>query len=360
MSSKFSNGRYAAIFLTLSVAPCFGLAQSSIRYLAESASNRGVLTTDYWATQKLDLSPSKVIGYSDVSIRADWAIKEQGMYIERRRTQTFVGDANALLLAAADNLNTQSQKSGRYPINAKLQQFEWDAMGLTFQGKSDGYDSVSWQFEPKLAKLRQFKSGDGDGVLAIAPNNSTLNGVIHRESSSSYGYLTNSRPLDMGYGATADAKVRFDLKPWALTLDVKNIWSRFDVSGAYVNDRSYQVVQSAGEIKFSQTPSISGTYGQESRIYHVPTIYKLGLSNDSPLSYGGGVLGFDGQHMPWAHVGYQTGPNHFEATTYAFDNLAISYKRDHLFIKGLSVGVVLLTGLGGKPALQLQTVIYDF
>jgi hypothetical protein len=361
MTSKLSNGRYAAIFLTLSLSPCFVLAQSSIRFLAESASNRGVLTTDYWKSEQIDAKPAHVIGYSDVSMRGSWLYKEQSLFVERRRTQTYVGGTNALMLAAADNLNTKSQPSGQYPISAKLKQFEWDALGLKLQGKSEFYDGVSWQLEPKLAKLRQFKTGSGEGTLTVAPDNSSLNGSIHRESSSSYGYLINSRPLDMGYGASADAAVKLDLQQaLSLTVDVKNIWSRFDVPGAYVNDRSYQVVQNAGEIKFSQTPSISGTYGQQGHLYRVPTIYKVGLSKDAPLSYGGGVIGFDGQQMTWAHVGYQTGLNHFDVTTYAFDNLAVSFRRDNLFVKGVSVGVVLLSGLSGKPTLQLQTAIYDF
>jgi hypothetical protein len=361
MTSKLSNGRYAAIFLTLSLSSCFVLAQSSIRFSAESASNRGVLTTDYWKSEKIDALPAHVIGYSDVSMRGSWEYKEQSLFVERRRTQTYVGGANALMLAAADNLDTKSQTSGQYPITAKLKQFEWDALGLTLKGQSDSYQGVRWQLEPKLAKLRQFKTGTGEGALTVAPDNSSLNGTIHRESSSSYGYLINSRPLDMGYGASADASVMFDLQQaFSLTLDVKNIWSRFKVPGAYVNDRSYQVVQSAGEIKFSQTPSISGIYGQQGNVYRVPTIYKLGLSNNAPFSYGGGVIGFEGQHMSWAHVGYQTGLNHFDLTTYAFDNLAVSYRRDDLFIKGMSVGVVFLSGLSGKPTLQLQTVIYNF
>jgi hypothetical protein len=361
MTSKLSNGRYAAIFLTLSLSSSFALAQSSIRLSAESASNHGVLTTDYWASQKIDQQPAHVMGYSDVSVRGSWTINEQSMFVERRRTQTYVGGANALMLAAADNLDTKSQPSGQYPISAKLKQFEWDALGLTFKSKSNFYEGLSWQLEPKLAKLRQFKTGSGEGVLNVAPDNSALNGTIHRESNSSYGYLMNARPLDMGYGASADAAVKLDLQQaLSLTLDVKNIWSRFDVPGAYVNDRSYQVVQTAGEIKFSQTPSISGTYGQQGHLYRVPTIYKVGLSKDAPLSYGGGVIGFDGQQMTWAHVGYQTGLNHFDVTTYAFDNLAVSYRRDNLFVKGVSVGVVLLSGLSGKPTLQLQTAIYDF
>lgn len=361
MTSKLSNGRYAAIFLTLSLAPCFVLAQSSIRFSAESASNRGVLTTDYWRTEKLETTPEHVVGYSDVSLRGSWVYQEHSLFVERRRTQTYVGDANALMLAAADNINTKSQPSAQYPISAKLNQYEWDALGLTLKGISPFYDGVSWQFEPKLAKLRQFKTGTGEGTLTVAPDNSSLNGSIHRESSSPYGYLINSRPLDMGYGASADASVKLDLQQaMFLTLDVKNIWSHFDVPGAYVNDRSYQVVQTAGEIKFSQTPSISGTYGQQAHVYRVPTIYKLGLSKDAPLSYGGGVIGFGGQQMTWAYVGYQTGLNRFDVTTYAFDNLAVSYRRDNLFVKGVSVGVVLLSGLSGKPTLQLQTAIYNF
>jgi len=245
------------------------------------------------------------------------------------------------------------------PVN--IQRFEWDSFGLSLKGKSDSYEGISWKLEPKIAKLIAFKSGVGDAVLAMGATTNTLNGTLHRESNSSYGYLANPAQLDMGYGASADAYLKIDLQPaMTLAFDVKNIGSRFIVHGAHVNDRSYQVVQSAGEIKFSQVPSISGTYGQKKIDYRLPIFYKVGLSKDGPLSFGAGVIGFDSEKMGWVRIGFRTGLNQVDVTSYAFNNLEVTFRRDNFFVKGLSVGFVLLTGFSGKPRLQLQTVIYDF
>jgi hypothetical protein len=360
MTKILLNGRNAAIFLIISLTPCLGLAQSSLRYQTESASNHGILTNDYWAAQRLSSQAFSVIGYLDVSIRSDWAIQEQPVFIERRRVQTFTGNSNALMLAAVDKLDIKTLATNQYPIRAKLDQFEWDALGVAFAGKNNLIEGFSWQLEPKLAKLKQFKSGDGEGTLSIKSDNSSLNGSLHRESNASYGPLLQSKPLEMGYGTSADAMAQLNFQSWVLRLNVKNIWSKFDASGAYASDRSYQVLQSAGDIKFSQIPSVTGVYGQQDRTYKVPAIYKIGLLNEAPFSYGGGVIGFDGQQMTWAQVGYQIGANRFGATTYAFENLAIDYRRDDLFIKGLSVGLIFQTGLSAKPSLQVQTIIYDF
>ena len=361
MSLKHSNGCYAAIFLILSFSSCLSMAQPLFSYSAISASNHGVLTKDFWASQKVDVKPATAISFKDVSLRSSWPVKEQVMFVERNILQTYVGGVNALSLAATDSFNTKSQVSGQYPIGVKIQQFEWDALGLSLKGKNDFLQDFSWKVEPKVAKLRQFKSGSGEALLNIEPNNSSLNGTLHRESSSSYGYLINPSQFDIGYGVSADIFFKLDLGPAvSLTLDVKNLWSHFSVRGAFVSDRKYQIVQTEGEIKFSNVPSISGTYGQINNSYRVPIIYQLGLSKDAQLSYGAGVLGFDREHMLWAKVGYKTGLNHFDLTTYAFDNFAVSYRRDDLFTKGLSVGFVLLSGFSGKPTLHLQTVIYDF
>jgi len=361
MSLLLSNGCSAAIFLILSFSSCLSLAQPSLSYSAVSASNHGVLTKDFWASQKIDVRPANVIAFNEATLRGSWPVKEQAMFFERKILQTYAGGMNALSLASTDSFNTKSQAPGQYPISVKIQQFEWDALGLSVKGKNDFLEDLSWRIEPKVAKLRQFKSGNGDALFNIEPNNSSLNGTLHRESSSPYGYLINPSQLDMGYGFSADVFFKLDLKPAvSLTLDVKNLWSHFSVLGAFVSDRKYQVVQTEGEIKFSNVPSVSGTYGQTSKDYRVPIIYKLGLSKDEQLSYGAGVLGFNSEHMLWAKVGYKTGLNNFEVHTYAFDNLALSYRRDDLFVKGLSVGFVLLSGFSGKPTLHLQTVIYDF
>lgn len=330
-------------------------------YSSQSFSDRGVLTKGYWAAQEISLSPTKTIGYSDVNLRASWPVKDQSMFVERSLVQTYVGGSNALSLAARDSFDTNSQASGQYPINVNIQRFEWDSLGFSVKGKSDSYEGISWKLEPKIVTLRAFKSGNGDAVLAIGSNINTLNGTLHRESNSSYGYIVNPAQLDMGYGVSADAFLKIDLQPaTTLAFDVRNIGSRFIVHGAHANDRSYQVVQSAGEIKFSQLPSISGTYGQKNNDYRVPTFYKIGLSKDGPLSLGAGVIGFDSEKVGWVRIGYRTGLNNFDVTTYAFNNLEVTFRRDNLFVKGLSVGLVFLTGFSGKPKLQLQTVIYDF
>ena len=330
-------------------------------YSSQSFSNHGILTKGYWATQEIELRPTNTTGYNDVNLRASWPVKDLSMFVERSLVQTYVGGSNALSLAASDSFDTNSQASGQYPINLNIQRFEWDSLGFSVKGKSDSYEGISWKLEPKIVTLRAFKSGNGDAILAIGSNINTLNGTLHRESNSSYGYLVNPAQLDMGYGASADAFLKIDLQP-AITLafDVKNIGSRFIVHGAHENDRSYQVVQSAGQIIFSQVPSISGTYGQKKIDYRLPIFYKVGLSKDGPLSYGAGVIGFDSEKMGWARIGFRTGLNQVDVTSYAFNNLEVTFRRDNFFVKGLSVGFVFLTGFSGKPKLQLQTAIYDF
>lgn len=358
MLKQLQNGRLAAIFFILCISVPTTQAQS-ISLQTQAISNKGILTDDYWRGQPFETTSRKVIGYIDTSLKADWVMRDRTYFVERRKVQTFVGNTNALSMAANDELNTSDLATGNYPIKAELRQFQWDAVGTRLQGQLQN-ERTTWSVEPKFAKLRSFKSGEGAADLTIGATQSELTGQVHRQSGQSYGPLTNSKTMDMGYGASVDAALVSKFEGLHFEATMQNVFSYFQVTSGYFSDRSYQVIKGQDGIKFSQTPSITGAYGQRNLTYHVPRIYRLGLSSQQDQGLSGGVLGVDTHAMPWLGWTQPFGQQMLQATTYGFDNLTLAYRYHNIMASGLSAGLSLSSGLKGKPYAQIQFIKLNF
>jgi hypothetical protein len=139
--------------------------------------------------------------------------------------------------------------------------------------------------------------------------------------------------------------------------------SRISSSGAYFNERTYQISTQSGNLVFSKTPSLTGTYGQENRILHLPRIIKSTVSqenSDSNWSKHFGVISLEDGHIPWAGVGYTQGNSAIKIATYALNNIFVSYEKRNFLIANLGFEITIGTALQGKNQITLTSLQYIF
>lgn len=356
MTSLFSNGRNAAIFC-LHIGLVGHAYALKIGVESDVVTNKGVLTNDYWKNQQPKTNPSRVVGYSDVRLFSEWEINDRPFFLEKRKLQTFVGNTNSLSMAAQEKVSTQILPPGKYGIDAKLNSYEWNGVGARFISK--GLAGFNWQLSPKVVQLKNFKKGAGIGELEVSASDGNLTGTLERESSRAYGPLLHEQPVSSTLGFLLDASFATFWSGVNLEGEISNAYSYLRVDQAHFSERSYQVVESSGEIQFSKTPSLTGRYGQRDRLYRIPQIAKLSISKDNNESYRGGVLSMDGYAMPWLGVRLAKGGQVIEVDTYAFENLTLKYQIKNFVIRKLTLGVSVSSGLHAKPQVRLQLLTVD-
>jgi hypothetical protein len=361
MSNKYvSNGRFAAIFFA-SFSCISAVAADEIYWQLDSAINRGLLADNYWQSQTMKQSSPKVLAYLDSQIGVSTDVAGQKIFVERRKISTLSTNTNSLLAASNPERSLEGQSYGVFPLKASLQKYEFDAVGLVFEGAIAR--QLTWSVSPKALRLNSVSTGEGQGELVVTPNSQHLSGNLTRHGMSSYGFTSDPQSTQVGLGGSLDGQLRWKSPAVQVDLDAINLVSRIPASGLFYNQRSYQVSTQSGDLVFNNIPSLTGTYGQMDPTLKLPRIIKSTLRHQemqSNWSQSVGVINFQGSSIPWGGIGYKRGDASIQAKTYVLNNLFISYEQSHFLVSNLVFELTLGTAFQGKPQVALTTLKYVF
>lgn len=354
------NGRIAAIFFTLYSCTSLGIA-GEIYWQLDSAINRGLLTDNYWQSQRLSQSSPKVLAYSDSQIGVLTEVAGQKIFLERRKISTLSTNTNSLLAASNPDRSLDGQNYGIFPLKASLKKYEFDAVGLVFEGAIA--PQLSWSISPKALRLNSFTTGEGQGELAVTTNSQHLSGNLSRQGMFSFGFTTDPQSTQVGVGGIIDLQLRWKSQSFQVDLNAVTLASRIPTSGMYYNQRSYQVSTQSGNLVFSNIPSLTGTYGQMDPTLKLPRIIKSTLSHQeihSNWSEYAGVITLEDGSIPWGGIGYKKGDSSAQVKTFALNNLFLTYEKTNFLVSNLGLELTIGSAFKGKTQVALTALRYKF
>ena len=337
-------------------------SSTEIFYESNTGINRGLLSDSYWKSRSLDETPSKVLSYLDVKLRATSKIDNLEIFVERAKVATLITNTNALYAAATSSQTLETTKSGSYSLSGKVNSYGFDAVGLTFANDGEGKD-ITWSISPKVVRLNSLTTGSGVGQLEVGTNSQRLTGTVDRQGLTSYGFLTNVDSQQIGIGTTVDAHLGYNIQSNKFELDVINLASKIPVNGMFHSERSYQVNTLNGELIFGSVPSMTGTYGQENKNLRLPQIFKASWSTnqtESNWSERLGVIAFDSEKIIFGELGYKYGDSSLMLKTYELQNLFLSYSKRNFLFNNLAVDVTIGSAFQAKSQLLLTGLRYSF
>ena len=355
---KLNYGRLAPIFLGL-----FHLSAQAheIRIQSESISNRGFMTNGYWQAQNLSIRDTPVIGYADQYLRAQAQVGVYGLFIEKRATASFVGNNNALVLAANNNASLDTSVQGKIDIKAQFKSFEFDALGLQMSSAPD--QNFRWSVSPKLISLNKFTSGSGSGNYTNQGGNQTLNGDTFQEGMASYGFKRDTYAMSLSQGISVDAAIEGDVGPSQWSVKATNLYSDIPAKGIYFSNDKYQVSKTGDRFNFLQNAPVTGTYGQIDKSFTLPQIirstYKY-QDNNSNWSGKIGTLSIEGQTFPWIGFGYKVGRVNTEVNAYDFQLLQLGLEAKNLIISGFDIKLTFTSTFLGQSNTALSILKYSY
>jgi hypothetical protein len=353
-------GRAAPVFFLL-LAVCGQAIADEVRFHSESVSNRGSMTNGFWQAQKLSTQNLPVIGYADQYIRGQAAMGVFGLFIEKRKTASFVGDSNALVLAANNNLPLDISQDGKFDINGQFKSFEFDAFGLQLNVVSN--PKFRWSISPKLISLTKFTSGSGSGTFTNQGGIQTLNGDTFQDGMSSYGFKRNTYDTTLNQGFTLDTAIELNFGPSQWSVQATNLYSEIPVSGIFFSNEKYQVRKIGDRFIFLQNAPVIGTYGQNNKTLTLPRIirstYIFQLDQSRWLGKLGGVT-IEGRTIPWFGVGYQKGSINFEMNAYDLEVVQWVINTKNLLIPGFDVQFSISVAPKDQVHAAFTSISYSF
>ncbi len=359
--NQFSNsnfGRLAPIFLGL-----FHLSVQAheIRIQSESISNRGFMTNGYWQAQNLSTRDTPVIGYADQYLRAQAQVGVYGLFIEKRATASFVGNSNALVLAANNNASLDTSVQGKIDIKAQFKSFEFDALGL--QMSSAPEQSLRWSVSPKLISLNKFTSGSGSGTYTNLGGNQTLNGDTFQEGMVSYGFKRDTYAMTLSQGFSVDVAIEGDVGPSLWSVQATNLYSDIPAKGIYFSNDKYQVSKTGDRFNFLQNAPVTGTYGQTDKSFTLPQIIRSTYQFQPQQSRWSAKLGgitIEGQTIPWVGVAYQKGSIKLEMNAYDLEVVQWVLQAKNLILPGFDLKFSLSVVPQGQTQSAFTSISYSF
>jgi len=362
MRMKFRN----RILLCITAAADLLFSQYSfsgeIFYESNTGINRGLLSDSYWKSRSLDETPSKVLSYLDVKLRATSKIDNLEIFVERAKVATLITNTNALYAAATSSQTLETTKSGSYSLSGKVNSYGFDAVGLTFANDGEGKD-ITWSISPKVVRLNSLTTGSGVGQLDVGANSQRLTGNLDRQGLTSYGFLTNVDSQQIGIGTTVDAHLSYNIQSNKFELDVINLASKIPVNGMFHSERSYQVNTLNGELIFGSVPSMTGTYGQVNKNLRLPQIIKVSWSSlpiESNWSKKVGAISFDYEKIIFGELGYKYGEHSVKLKTYELQNLFLNYSKSKFLLNQLSADLTLGSAFHGKSQMIITGLRYTY
>ena len=351
-------GRLAPFFLGL-----FYLSAQAheIRIQSESVSNRGFMTNGYWQAQNLSIRDTPVIGYADQYLRAQAQVGVYGLFIEKRATASFVGNSNALVLAATNNASFDATAQGKFNIKAQFKSFEFDALGLQLSSAPD--QNIRWSLSPKLISLNKFTSGSGSGTYTNQGGNQTLNGDTFQEGMASYGFKRDAYATTLSQGFSVDAAIEGNVGPSLWSVQATNLYSDIPAKGIYFSNDKYQVSKTGDRFNFSQNAPVTGTYGQTDKSFTLPQIIRSTYQFQPQQSRWSGKLGgitIEGQTIPWAGVGYQQGSIKLEMNAYDLEVVQWVLQAKNLIRPGFDLKFSVSVVPQGQTQSAFTNMSYSF
>jgi len=321
-----------------------------------------LISEDYWRSKKVNNSSNSVLSYSDSKFGAVAKVGDFQLFVERRKTATLSANQNALIASAnADNVLDASNQ-GKFSFHANVKSFDYDALGIVFKNNFSKSNS-SWELAPKLVQIKGFKTGTGSGDIDIQNNSKNLTGYTKIIQSKPYGYFFNQKETDLGYGFSLDGKLNWKVNSIDLSFEGLNILSGINSSNIYFNNRNYSILSQSGNLLFSQTPSLSGEYGQINKELKLPRILKAQIAHqtlDSNWTQKLGIVNIEGGSIPWASLSYSFIDSRLEARTNNAKNLFLTYSQSNIFKQNLSFEISLGTSFTGINQLAIANLAYAF
>jgi len=333
-----------------------------IYYESTSGINRGLLSESYWRSRSLQGSSANVLGYSDIKLGATAKIGNIEFVVEREEVAILSSNENSLFAAVTSKQAFNNSSTGIYPLTAKVNSYEYDALGIMLRNSTESND-INLVLIPKLLSLNSFKAGTGFGQLEVGTTSQRLTGSLSRQGLSSYGFLTNPNNLQIGTGGTLDAKLSYELKQNKFEIAIQNLMSKIPVNGYFNSDRSYQVTTQNGGLVFSTVPSLTGNYGQLNKSLKLPKILKTSWTSQPAQSNWAeklGVISFEDGKIIWGEVDYKYGNSSIQVKTYELQNIFLTLVMNNLILNNLSLEVTVGSAFHAKNQLLITGLHYSF
>ena len=351
----------AVLFFLLPSMPCLA---AELTFSNESHFSWGMPMPSYWAAHPLNPGPSdKVWGVADKAHKAQQTIRDSNFsyFVERRKQSVLTSNQTTLTLAALNRVPT-SLYPGEYPLNAHVENYQFDALGFNYHGQllSTG---VSFMLSPKVINLHNLSYGDGEGNLATSNNTGLLIGTLDRYSLQSYGFDSKPKPLHIHTGFSSDLALEKAIDRYHLNLTILNAFSRISVENYYYSNRLYRVNTLNNELVFSDTPSLTGFYGQTTRTLQLPRIFQFQVQENSQVSGFSPMLGaqaYNAMVSPWLGVKYQSNLANLKIKTSDGANFHLNSEFKNVFLKDLTVVFSMYVGQYKKSDFLISNINYKF
>lgn len=352
----------AVLFFLLPHSPCLAV---DLTYSNEVYFSQGMPMPSYWAAHPLSANQSeKVWGRADKIYKAQQPIRDTNIdyFVERREQRVLTSNQTTLTLAALNRIPADFAV-GSYPLNANVENYHFDTFGFNYHGLIPS-SGVTFTISPKLVNLYNFNYGIGEGELQINnKNEGLLIGTLDRYSISSYGFDPKPNPLKIHTGFSSDIEVEKSTDQYRLNLIILNAFSRISVDNYFYNKRLYQVNTLNNELVFSDTPSLTGFYGQTTRTLHLPRIFQFQAqenSNIQGLSPMIGAQAYNSMVSPWLGVKYQSDILNFKLKTSDGANFYINSEFKNVFLKNLTAVFSMYISQYRKSEFLISNLTYKY
>jgi hypothetical protein len=291
----------------------------------------------------------------DARVRAALDVAEQNFWIEHRLLGVYHGNSNVLVLAARPEIPVKSVQTSSFPLEGIVRTFEFDALGATLKHQLS--PSLTVSLSPQLLFLSSYAETNGQGRLITTQSSADAVGQFNRYGMRSYGFAIQEQAIRFDPGWTVDLQTHFAGEYLKFDLSVENLASEIYSEGLYYSFRDYSVHTENGALNLSQTPSVSGRYGQQRSKLSLPRLTELDIA---PAGWHGlsiGLFGVENDFVPL--VSYRADGLVPGAIVQMMgqDNWRLTYSVEWLKTKG-SVSVTWAPGLA--PIWQVNAVSLNF
>ncbi len=357
----FLNRFLAVLFFLSTNTSSFAL---DLTYSNEVYFSKGMPTPSYWASHPLIADKSeKVWGTAEKIYKAQQAIENSHFeyFIERRKQSVLTSNQTSLTLAALHRIPS-NLALGNYPLTAIVENYQMDAIGFNYHGQLFS-DRISFTLSPKLINLYNFNESRGDGELDLGSNSGLLIGGLDRYALESFGFDLHPRPLNIDTGFSMDIGMDKYTEQYHFQLMILNAFSRVSVQNQYYSNRLYRVNTLNNELVFSDTPSLTGLYGQTTRTLHLPRIFQFEAQEKSNMQGFSPMIGaqaYNTMVSPWLGVKYQHNLLNLRLKTSDGANFHVNSEFRNVFLKDLTVVFSMYVGQYSKSEFFIGNISYKF
>ena len=355
-------GRFlSALFFTWAPIPGHAL---ELIYGSEAYISRGLPLPSYWAEHSLNPEhPQKIWGLADNMYRAQQPLGDTNFdyFFERRKQSVLISNQTSMTLAAIERIPSNLD-TGNYLLNADAKTYYYDALGLNYHVSID-FAGLAFTVSPKVINLYNFKHWIGDGNLQVGNNSGLLTGELDRFSMNSYGFDPKPQLLRTNTGLSMDIEIQKTIDQYDFNLIILNAFSNIFVENHFYSNRLYQVKTENNELAFSNTPSLTGFYGQTTQNFKLPRIFQFRAEANTELQGFSPMLGahaYNGKASPWVGLKYQTVIATLKFQTSDGANFQINSEFKNILHKDLAVTLSMYLGQYHQRELLISHVTYKF